>query len=255
VSPFVLDKFEVTVGRFRQFVAAYPGSRPTTGQGAHPLLGSSSGWQADWDELLPQSTEQLVASLSCDSQASATWTADLGDNETRPINCLSWTLAFAFCAWDGGRLPTETEWHYAAAGGSEERYYPWSVPPADTTIDTDHASYGEAGKPIVCRADGVLACSYRDLWPVGSRPKGNGRWGHADLLGNVGEWVLDWHYYDVIEDCVDCARTDPPATSHPARAWAGGAYNTIATAIANTRFASFPEDQFPAFGVRCARDH
>ncbi len=26
---------------------------------------------------------------------------------------------------------------------------------------------------------------------VGSKPSGNGLWGHADLIGNVYEWVLD----------------------------------------------------------------
>src|SRR5262249_29371458 len=39
VSDFRMDRYEITVGRFRAFLNAYPASRPTAGAGQHPLLG------------------------------------------------------------------------------------------------------------------------------------------------------------------------------------------------------------------------
>ena len=53
-----------------------------------------------------------------------TWTAN---NDNLPMNCITWFEAFAFCIWDGGRLPTELEWNYAAAGGSSQNVYPCSA--------------------------------------------------------------------------------------------------------------------------------
>ena len=142
VSDFVLDRFEVTVGRFRKFVAAGKGtsaSPPVTGQGANPNNPADQGWIADYNAVLPaDATALATALLSCGTGGFTTWTSTAGSGEDLPIECVPSLDAQAFCIWDGGRLPTLAEWNYAAAGGGGadgQRYYPWSIPSTSMTID------------------------------------------------------------------------------------------------------------------------
>jgi formylglycine-generating enzyme required for sulfatase activity len=54
LGDFRIDTYEVTVGRFRQFVAAGMGTQaspPTAGSGAHAKI-AGSGWAASWDASL-----------------------------------------------------------------------------------------------------------------------------------------------------------------------------------------------------------
>lgn len=241
VSRFNLDIYTVTVGRFRNFVAAYSdGWRPSPGQGRNPNDATDSGWSASWDARLPA---DIVPALTCNGDAS--WTDAAGANENQPMVCASFEEAFAFCVWDGGRLPSETEFNFASAGGSEQRQYPWSNPPSSAVIDTTYASYD-------CTGDGsaVGDCSTGDLLPVGSKPNGNARWGHADLAGNVWEWTRDWSA-DYVVPCVDCANT----TNGDWHILRGGGYGYDASYLVTSfRFGLFPGyTRTGDIGFRCAR--
>lgn len=210
VSAFRLDKYEVTVGRFRAFVAANQGTQaspPAVGAGTHPSL-SGSGWEASWNANLTISTTALTDALKCDSRFQ-TWTDAPGGNENRPINCITWYEALAFCIWDGGYLPTEAEWNYAATGGSEQRAYPWSSPASSLAFDASHASYAISGiNGTDCLGDGDRGCAVTDLITVGTKPAGDARWGQSDMAGNVAEMVLD-EYKNYTTSCSDCATIVP----------------------------------------------
>jgi len=201
VSGFWLDMFEVTAGRMRSFVEAYPGSAPAVGAGAHPKV-PESGWAEG--TYLPASPEALRKSLGAVNLPSgskpqyAAWTDEAGPNENRPVTFVTWEVAQAFCIWDGGRLPTEAEWNYAASGGDEQRKYPWgsqSPTPALAVLN-----FNEPGGPY----DGAL-------FDVGSVPAGAGRWGQLDLSGGRSEMMFDTNLGDCCEapselpvPCDDC---------------------------------------------------
>lgn len=254
VSTFALDKYEVTVGRFRAFVEAGRGTQarpPAPGSGARMLDGVMYGWEAVWTSDLVADTSALVSGRRGEGQPLPeyhTWRED-GAQDNRPINGVTWFEAMAFCIWDGGYLPTETEWNYAAAGGDEQRVFPWSQPPASPDIDATRASYQDTDG---CWGDGQPGCDPGDILPVGSRPAGNGRWGHSDLAGNLGEWVLDYSGSHEIP-CADCARLDPE--EFRLRMVRGGSFGspTPMDVRATMGRASSPGPGGPDIGFRCAR--
>jgi formylglycine-generating enzyme required for sulfatase activity len=246
VSTFRLDKYEVTVGRFRKFVEAgkgIQGAAPGAGAGAHAHI-ADTGWDTAWDVELRPSPGELTAALACN--ALATWTDAPGANESRPINCITWFEAMAFCVWDGGYLATEAEWNYAAAGGDEQRAYPWSAPPGALTIDGSYVSYKEGTD---CVGDGMAGCAVTDLVAAGSKGAGQGRWSHSDLAGNVHEWILDYTVSYPLP-CNDCAGLMPTQT----RDVRGGNFDLDARSQRTGLRGGLPfKQRYPGVGVRCAR--
>lgn len=218
VSDFYLDKYTVTVGRFRRFIELTGGptqaNPPPAGSGAHPKI-PNSGWDPAWNSLLKADTNALHTGLTteCDPYGWPSWSPTPNGKENKPIVCATWIELFAFCAWDGGRLPTQAEMNYAAAGGDEQRLYPWGGTTVED-IEIDDASW-------CCQGDGSVAgdcktsypslypCAHSDLTDVGSFPNGAGRWGHLDLAGNAYKVTRDSaDIYNLLTPCTDCSRID-----------------------------------------------
>jgi formylglycine-generating enzyme required for sulfatase activity len=272
VSGFFLDRFEITLGRFLTYARQYD-ARPllAPGSGAHPRI-PGSGWQADWDENLSPSRDALLRQTSCGAPSDPLALIDRlvpaespdassgggddagvaagsspGDRLFRvplpvlaaldePMGCLTWFQALAFCIWDGGRLPTEPEWEYAAAGGADNRPFPWGDELAVVS------SLGTTG-------------------PVGRHPRARGAFGHDDLAGGVLEWAFDGFSEQFYAPggaglgCADCANLEALI----GRVVRGSADDSCCTgfmtefrsasrALAAAGFAR------PPLGARCARD-
>lgn len=64
--------------------------------------------------------------------------------DDHPAIAVTWCSAWAFAAWDGGRLPTSLEWE-AAARGPDGRLFPWGD-------DVDLDAVDEAGRFLEGRA-------------------------------------------------------------------------------------------------------
>jgi formylglycine-generating enzyme required for sulfatase activity len=241
LGDFRLDKYEVTVERFRAFVDAGYGTQanpPADGDGAHPAI-ANSGWSSTWNNQLPVDTAALRMQLKCNAVLQ-TWTDTPDVHEKYPVGCVTWFMAFAFCAWDGGRLPTEAEANYAASGGGQHRAYPWSSPASATTIDATYAGY----------QPGAVA-DFANLHTVGALTAGYGAYGQADLAGNIAEWALDFYLTSYPNPCTDCANISAGAN----RALRGGSFESNPPSVrAANRGYDGPSQVREANGVRCARD-
>lgn len=146
-----------------------------------------------------------------------------------PVVGVSWDDAVAYCSWTGGRLPTEAEWEYAAAG-PEGRRFPWGDEP-----------------PTCDRAQ--FALCEGEVLPVGSLPNGASWVGALDLSGNVSEWVADY-YWPYSAD----PQTNPTGPEHgTSRVIRGGLWFRMEFQITtHGRFNYWPDGRSITVSFRCA---
>lgn len=227
-SAFCLDRTEVTTAAYRSCVDAGMCSHPDRYQ---PIYGREST-ACNWGR--PQ--------------------ADM-----HPINCLDWTQARAFCAWSGGRLPTEAEWEYAARG-STGRIFPWGFIEPNEQLSN------------LCGMECSLKLSSVGLWElpvgqwfdpweftsvVGSFPAGNTPEGIQDLAGNVWEWVEDAYASDAYSRRPrDFSAQQVGVSDGTYRVVRGHGWsvNCLACARSYMRAYKSPSHRDMAGGFRCARE-
>ncbi|MBX3229412.1 MAG: SUMF1/EgtB/PvdO family nonheme iron enzyme [Labilithrix sp.] len=247
---FRVDKYLVTAGRMRAFideVRAENGGVPNVRAwvAAHP--DRVPNWQAAWNVSLPSSEAELVQMIGTGHDPGAYWTtagqangcyvggqgaptywhsaANLsnfaGDVarvytqeqlDVKVLNCTPAAMFAAFCAYDGGRLPTSAEWLLAVRGKetAAERLFPWGNPVAPRTNTAavnaeiaQRASYNKnyqfpptpAGLPAdALAADGRSRDRGFEVPAPGRFPLGAGPFGHADLLGVAETMVFDQRF-------------------------------------------------------------
>lgn len=136
-----------------------------------------------------------------------------------PMVNISWEDAVAYCKWlsektgDTYRLPTETEWEYAAGGGEN----------ASNSIDntTDNANKFTGGKEL-----GKVGWYMQNSGgnPHAVRLKEPNRLGIYDMTGNAAEWCHDW--YDIYgASAVGLDPQGPLSGSGDMRVIRGGGWN------------------------------
>jgi len=242
LPPFRLDRYEVTVGRWRQAIA--------------------NGFSSLDNSPLPNEAV-LAAEAAIDDEGLCTWSqAPLG-RENMPLNCVSWQTARAFCQFLGGDLPTEAQWEYAAqvSGRPHETRYPWG----DGQPRCDLAIYGRLATGPQVQQFHAGQCIEQG-WPAGPQAVDAAAGFGADrtpvhglthLAGGLGELVLDSSFrFD--EACVVSAPLLAPAclaTTTTQRVARGGFWSASGEHVfVGVRQGSFATDTLRAeIGFRCAR--
>ncbi|MEM1330968.1 MAG: formylglycine-generating enzyme family protein [Planctomycetota bacterium] len=283
VDGFWIDRTEVTNAQFARFVEAT--GYITTAE--RPI---------DWDELkrqLPPGTpepppEVLVpGSLVFTPPAHAvplhdfsqwwTWTpgaswrhpegpgSTLDGRDDYPVVHVSWDDASAYCAWAGGRLPTEAEWEHAARYGHGGAAYAWG---SDLEPNGTHmANIWQGTFPF----DNTKADGFAGAAPVGSFPPN--ALGLVDMAGNVWEWTADRFRPDAYQlrlaetpEGTCCSNpTGPESAADPRNPYAedsrvqkGGSFLCHASYCSSYRpsakMASPPDSGLSHLGFRCVID-
>jgi formylglycine-generating enzyme required for sulfatase activity len=166
---FALGKYDVTRGEYAAFV------RETGYSAANGCSGGSND----------------LNNMKWNKQAGASWQSPgFSQTDRDPVVCVSWQDARAYVAWlnrrvgrrgstsAGGpyRLPSESEWEYAARAGTTTRFW-WGD---DDGAAADHAWFkGNSGG---------------HTHPVGLKPANH--LGLYDMVGNVWQWTADCYADD-----------------------------------------------------------
>lgn len=246
--PFYLGQFEVTVGQFRQFIAAsgYTPESVADGTGGY-------GYNPNYDAAKADSGDAFEGRDPKYSWHNPGFVQ--GDNH--PIVNVTWNDAVALAKWlseqEGVkyRLPTEAEWEYACRAGTRTRYTngdnPESLHKVANIFDLDAKEYWLRWADLALAAhDGFPFTA-----PVGSFAPN--AWGLYDMHDNVWEWVSDWYREDYYRGS---PLDDPQGPAHGnVRVRRGGSWHTWALyARSSYRNWLSPSSRYILVGMRLVRE-
>jgi formylglycine-generating enzyme required for sulfatase activity len=225
--PIALSTNAVTVDEFREFVAA-------TGR---DMQGCDT-YDGEWRH-----------------QAGNNWdNPGFVQTGSHPVTCTSWNDAKAYAAWLAAktgqpyRLPSASEWEYAARAGGAAA--PWSAEGLDACANANvadlSAGHRYPGWAVFACNDGFVQTS-----PVGSF-KANS-FGLNDMLGNVFQWTEDCWSANYKGAPIDgSARLDGDCAERELR---GGSWFSSPTYVrANYRNHFGVDYRTSTVGIRLARD-
>ncbi|MBZ0136982.1 MAG: SUMF1/EgtB/PvdO family nonheme iron enzyme [Planctomycetes bacterium] len=158
LSSFLIAKYEVTNAQFVTFL------------NADAVTADAAVSTRRW---LVRNADGFLTGLNFNGTQ---WEVAPGEG-SRPVVGITWTGADAYCRWadsDGGSLPSEAQWEYAARG-ADGRTYPWG----NELPDSARANCEITGRDKPSE--------------VTKQEEGESPFGLRNMAGNVEEWCLDWY--------------------------------------------------------------
>ena len=259
VEAFYMGRYDVTTGEYARFLnTAVMQHQVEVQEGGVYLAGGK-------DLLCDTYTRCKFSRIEWDGMVFSV----RDQKENHPMVCVRWEGAAAYCNWlsvqegygtcynpqtwecdfagQGFRLPTASEWAYAACG-NQNTLFPWGNNP-----DTEKANGPHSGDPYetgvqpwttpVGFYDGTLHTKTEFAWP-GDQPDyqtGNGAtmYGLYDMAGNVWQWCND----------PGSTKSDPPCRFWRGGNWYNGEWGT-ARDTAYVQTAPCPEPPYFNIGFR-----
>ncbi len=214
-----------------------------------PRVVTLSAFAIDETEVTAARWKSCVSAGGCQEPPECPSEAEYTELGQLPVVCVGWQEAADFCAWAGGRLPTEAEWEKAARGEDGALWAWGSQPPSCERANFRYIS-------AYCQGGIMDVGSYSD--------DTRSAFGLLDVVGNAWEWTADGYDADYYTEAPD---VDPPGPtscnielerepgecSH--RVIRGGGFNTTQdTTLGSTRSFSPPDFWDNNIGFRCAYD-
>lgn len=139
-----------------------------------------------------------------------------------PVINVTWMGAKNFCKWAGGRLPTEAEWVYSAKGTN--------------VSNLDNIAWYRENSGDSIHTVGKKAPNYNGLY---------------DILGNAGEWCMDWYNENMFSSTSDTLINPIAPKNQTIKVYRGGHWNSKASQVSvESRFKENPGNGGNYLGFR-----
>lgn len=218
---FAIDKYEVTIGRYQQFLEAWAKDKSAIKGHARQRPGKDHT-PDEWNLIL-------------DAVKNKTLYHGERLYSSTPVFNVDYFDAWAFAQWAGRRLPSEEEWEKAARG-PHGNLYPWGNT-LDAKLANTGADLGDGpSDPLSGHLDGFV------FWaPVGSVRGDRSFYGAMDMAGNVSEWTDSWDTHP------DYAMEKVPVVR-------GGSWKSTDIRLTYRDVRNLPIQRSHTIGFRCAAD-
>lgn len=197
LSSFKIDKYEVSNREYEQCVKSGRCSAP------HYKDGRCTVWHKGTLKKTKMSNPDYTA-------------------PDKPVVCVSWVEARAYCRAQGKRLPTEAEWEYVATKAGASEY------------STSGSMTVKSNKPATVTANSA------------------GAYGVYNMNGNVSEWVNDRFEADYYRYSEKKNPQGPPVSRFRS-VRGGGWYSSKNQSRSKRRNWFAPEAGEVSIGFRCAK--